>query len=122
MSEEKVISFQTRLFENLVTAQLLPEDILELAMKRAGATSAPIVPYEASAALSMLLLREYGIITVRFAGLPPGTGALLFKFIPANTLNRFGGARRFAEAVDASLNRLAEIITDAKAIEDLLLN
>ena len=114
--------FGKRLVENLVTAQLLPDDILELAMERAGVTSTPIVPYEASAALAMLLLREYGIITVHFAGLPPGTGAILFKFIPADTLTQFGGARKFAEAVDASLNRLSEIIAEAKAIEDLLLN
>ncbi len=114
--------FGGRLLENAVTAQLLPEDILELAMERSGVTSTPIVPYEASAALAMLLLRDYGIITVHFAGLPPGTGAILFKFIPANTLNRFGGASRFAEAVDASVDRLAEIITDTEAIERLLLS
>jgi L-seryl-tRNA(Ser) seleniumtransferase len=114
--------FAKRLVENEVTAQLLGEDILELAMERAGVTSAPIVPYEASAALSMLLLRDYGIITVHFAGLPPGTGDLLVKFVPPDTLNRFGGAKRFAEAVEVSLNHLAEMMTDARAIEDLLLN
>lgn len=114
--------FERRLVENAVTAQLLAEDILELVMERAGVEVASILPYEASAALAMLLLRDYGVITVHFAGLPPGTAALLVKFIPRNTLERFGGARQFAEAVDASLDRLAEIITDAKAVEDLLLH
>lgn len=114
--------FGKRLVENAVTAQLLAEDILEIAMERARVTSASIVPYEATAALSMLLLRDYGILTVHFAGLPPGTGDLLVKFVPPDTLDRFGGASRFAEAVDASLNRLADIITDARAIENLLLN
>lgn len=114
--------FGNRLVENEVTAQLLAEDVLELVIEKAGVVSAPILPYEASAALSMLLLRDHGIITVHFAGLPPGTGALLIKFIPPSTLDRFGGAGKFAEVVDTSLNRLAEMITDVKAIENLLLN
>jgi len=33
------------------------DDILEIAMERGGMSEAPVVPYEASAALSMLLLR-----------------------------------------------------------------
>jgi L-seryl-tRNA(Ser) seleniumtransferase len=111
-----------RVTENEVTAQLLPEDLLELAMERARVSSTSILPYEASAALAMLLLRDYDIITVHFAGLPPGTGALLLKFIPPETLQRFGGAARLAEAIDRSLDQLAQLIAQPKAIEDLLLN
>ena len=38
-----------------------------------------MVPYEASAALSMLLLRDYGMLMVHFVGVPPGTADLLIN-------------------------------------------
>lgn len=110
-----------RLRETPVTAQLLAEDILELALERAGLSRAAIVPYEATAALAMLLLEDYGILTVHFAGLPPGTSSLLFKFVPPETLARFGGPDALAKAVDASLGRLASLIGDAEKIRRLLL-
>ena len=53
-----------RLHETPVIAELLADDILAMALERAGLRTPPIVPYEASAALAMLLLRDYGIITV----------------------------------------------------------
>ncbi len=86
-----------------VAAKLQGEAILE----RTGV--AGIVPYEATAALAMLLLRDHGILTVHFAALPPGTSALLLKFLPPETLARFGGAEAFAEAVESSLAALAEL-------------
>lgn len=110
-----------RVTETEVIAKLEGEDILELAMERAGLSEAAIVPYEATAALAMLLLRDHGIFTVHFAGLPPGTSALLIKFIPPETLERLGGAERMAAAVDASLNRLAAMLEDPAAIKALLL-
>src|SRR5215813_14167675 len=54
-----------RLHETPVIAELLAEDILEMAMTRTGVTPPPIVPYEAASALSMLLLRDHGVITVQ---------------------------------------------------------
>lgn len=110
-----------RLHETPVTAQLRAEDILELALERAGLSRAAIVPYEATAALAMLLLEDHGILTVHFAGLPPGTSSLLFKFIPPETLARFGGPDALAKAVDASLSRLATLIGEPEAIRRLLL-
>lgn len=110
-----------RLHETPVTAQLLAEDILELAMERGGVSQPPIVPYEAAAALAMLLLEDYGILTVHFAGLPPGTASFLFKFIPPETLARFGGADAFARAVDSSLTKLASLIGEPEKIRSLLL-
>ena len=66
-----------RVTETPVIARLEGEDILEIAIERAGLNDRTgIVPIEASAALSMLLLRDYGVMTVHFAGLPPGTSAL----------------------------------------------
>jgi L-seryl-tRNA(Ser) seleniumtransferase len=79
-----------------------------------------LVPVEATAALAMLLLRDHGIHTVHFAALPPGTDALLLKFVPPETLDRFGGAERFAAAVEESLDRLAAIVREPDGVRHLL--
>jgi len=113
---------KNHLHETPVTAQILGEDVLEVAMQRAELEKAPIVPYEATAALNMLLLEDYGIITVHFLAIPPGTAALLLKFIPAETLKRFGGAEKFALAVDASLTKLATLLREPEQLRRLLLN
>ena len=109
-----------RVFETPVIATLRGEDILEVAMERANISKPPIVPYEATAALAMLLLRDYGILTVHFAGLPPGTSALLIKFLPPETIARFGGPQKFAQAIDSSLHNLARIIEDADQLRQLI--
>ncbi len=109
-----------RVTETPVIARLDGEDILEIAMERAGITERPMMPIEASAGLAMLMLRDYGVLTVHFAGLPPGTSAMLIKFMPPETLERFGGAEKFADAVDQSLDKLAGIIGDEAAFRELL--
>jgi L-seryl-tRNA(Ser) seleniumtransferase len=110
-----------RVHETPVTAQLRGEDILELAMARAGlAPPPPLVPIEATAAFAMLLLRDAGVLTVHFAGLPPGTSAILFKFVPPETLARFGGAAALAAAVDGALDRLAGLIGSPEGVRTLL--
>lgn len=105
-----------------VAVKLEGEDILTEAAARAGVlvTDCYLVPYEATAALAMLLLRDHGILTVHFAALPPGTSALLLKFLPPETLERFGGPERFASAVDESLDALAEIVGDRESLAGLL--
>jgi L-seryl-tRNA(Ser) seleniumtransferase len=113
--------FGARLHVTPVTAQLRAEDLLALAMERAGLATPPIVPIEATAALAMLLLEEYGIVTVHFAGMPPGTSSLLLKFIPPETLERFGGADALAKAVDSAVDRLAALLHDRVALTALLL-
>ncbi|NIP46951.1 MAG: hypothetical protein GWN21_11930 [Gammaproteobacteria bacterium] len=110
-----------RLFETPVTVQLMAEDLLELAMQRAEIDAPPVVPYEATAALAMLMLRDYGVLSVHFAGIPPGTAALMIKFLPPETLERFGGPAKLADAIDASISTLATMIADPQAMRDLLL-
>jgi L-seryl-tRNA(Ser) seleniumtransferase len=111
-----------RLHETPVTAQLPADDVLELAMERGRVGRPPVVPLEAAAALAMLLLEDYGILTVHFAGLPPGTSTMLFKFIPPETLARFGGAGAFAQAVDHSLSKLGGYLREPGSIRSLLLD
>jgi L-seryl-tRNA(Ser) seleniumtransferase len=110
-----------RLRETPTTVQIAADDILEIAMERGGVDEPPVVPYEASAALSMLLLRDYGMLMVHFVGVPPGTADLLIKFVPPEILERFGGARKYADAVNASLTKLGELLREPESIRDLLL-
>ncbi len=102
--------------------KLEAEQLLAEACARAGiqVTDCYLVPYEATAALAMLLLRDHGILTVHFAALPPGTSALLLKFIPPERLERFGGPERFASAVDAALDELAGLLAKPRALRALL--
>jgi L-seryl-tRNA(Ser) seleniumtransferase len=109
-----------RVHETPVISALLAEDVLQIAMDRAGLRTPPIVPFEATAALAMLLLRDHGMMTVHFVGLPPGTSAHMIKFIPPETLDRFGGAAAYARAVDDGLTKLAAIVADPDKIRRLL--
>ncbi len=102
-----------------VAVKLEGEDVLDEACARGGVEST-IAPYEATAALAMLLLRDHGVLTVHFAALPPGTSALLLKFLPPETLERFGGPERFATAVDESLDALAGLVGDQESLAGLL--
>jgi hypothetical protein len=57
----------------------------------------------------MLLLRDYGMLMVHFVGVPPGT------------LERFGGAGKYAQAVNSSLTRLGEFLREPQSVRELLL-
>jgi L-seryl-tRNA(Ser) seleniumtransferase len=102
-----------------VAVKLEGEDVLAEACAR-GSVESTIAPYEATAALAMLLLRDHGILTVHFAALPPGTSALLLKFLPPETLKRFGGPERFVGAIDESLDALATLVADRENLAGLL--
>jgi L-seryl-tRNA(Ser) seleniumtransferase len=109
-----------RLRETPTTVQILADDLLEIAMQRGGIEEPPIVPYEAAAALAMLLLQNHGMLMVHFVGVPPRTADLLIKFVPPETLQRFGGAARYARAIDDSLTRLGSLFREPPSIGELL--
>src|SRR5262249_1177199 len=111
-----------RLHETPITVQIAADDILEIAMERGGLREAPVVPYEASAALSMLLLRDYGMLMVHFVGVPPGTADLLIKFVPPETLERFGGAGKYGQAVNSPVNALGQVVPRPQRVRELLLD
>jgi L-seryl-tRNA(Ser) seleniumtransferase len=111
-----------RLRETPTTVQIPADDILEIAMERGGVGTPPIVPYEASALLSMLLLRDYDMLMVHFVGVPPGTADLLIKFVPPETLARFGGPKRYAEAVNNTLTKIGQLLREPRRIRQLLLD
>jgi L-seryl-tRNA(Ser) seleniumtransferase len=110
-----------RLRETPTTVQIPADDLLDIGLERGGVETPPIVPYEAAAALAMLLLRDHGMLMVHFVGVPPGTADLLIKFVPPETLARFGGAARYATAIDAALSRLGRLLREPSSIRRLLL-
>jgi L-seryl-tRNA(Ser) seleniumtransferase len=110
-----------RIRRTAVTVQLTGEDILAEAAVRAGVDHPAIVPYEATAAVAMLLLQRHGVLTVHFAGLPPGTSALLVKFLPPETVEEFGGTKALAAAFEDSVDRLAKLLPNPAAVRSLLL-
>lgn len=110
-----------RLGETPTTVQLHADDILQIAMERGDVKSPPIVPFEAAAALSMLLLRDHNVLMVHFVGMPPGGANVLIKFVPPETLKRFGGPAKFARAVDDCLSKLGAMLREPKSIRELLL-
>jgi L-seryl-tRNA(Ser) seleniumtransferase len=68
----------------------------------------------------MLLLRDHNMLTVHFVGVAPGTANLLIKFVPPETPERFGGAKKYAEAVDTVLTQLGELLREPDRLKDLL--
>jgi L-seryl-tRNA(Ser) seleniumtransferase len=109
-----------RLHETPTTAQLRADDLMALAMERGSVKEPPVVPYEAAAALCMILLEDHRMLTVHFVGMPPGTADILFKFVPPETLERFGGPEKFARAVDAALTRLGTLLREPERLRALL--
>lgn len=120
LAAEMKAAFGGMLQRTPVSAQLPGEAILGAALERAGVREAPIVPYEATAAVAMLLLREHGVLTVHFAAVPPDTSALLFKFVSPEALVRFGGPRKLAVAIDTAIDQLSQMIRTPFEIRSLL--
>ena len=91
------------------------EDILLLALERAGVTpaDAPVVPCEAASALGMILLEDHGILVI-VSGQPGSRVSLRLKPIPG-ALALAGGAPQVASAVNQALDRLAGMIRDEPA-------
>ena len=115
--EERLGGWVTR---TPVAVRLEGEATLAEALRRGGSGGTTLVPIEATAALAMVLLRDHGILTVHFAAVPPGTAALLLKFVPPETLERFGGPAAFARAVDESLDEVARLLGAPDQLAQLL--
>ncbi|HEY7487248.1 MAG TPA: hypothetical protein VH912_22525 [Streptosporangiaceae bacterium] len=90
-------------------------------IRRAGAGAVDLAPIEATAAVAMIMLRDHGLLTVHFAGMPPGTSALLIKFLPAETVTAVGGPEAFAATVDTAFDAAAAYLTDPGAVRRLIL-
>lgn len=110
-----------RVVANEVSVQVQAENLLTELLDRAGTTDASLVPYEATAALAMRLLLYHGILTVHFAGMPPGTAALLFKFLDPDEVDRYGGPEALSDTIDGEMTALAGELDDVSTVGRLLL-
>jgi L-seryl-tRNA(Ser) seleniumtransferase len=61
------------------------------------------------------------LVVGHLVGLPPGTAALMLKFIAPEELQRFGGAQAYAQAIDACLDTLAGMLHEPAHLRRLLL-
>ena len=98
------------------------DDILRIILKRAGIESdkAPVVPCEATSALGMILLRDYGILTVNTHGQPGARVSVRLK-PSGDAIRRVGGQEAIIKSFDESLTKVAAIIHDSAAMIDLIL-
>ncbi|RPD95943.1 selenocysteine synthase [Candidatus Pantoea deserta] len=96
--------------------------VLDIILRRAGiaASDNHIVPAEATAALGMILLRDYGILTVNTHGQPGARVSLRLK-PAASAIARVGGSVAIMRAIDESLDKVAAIIGDTDAMADIIL-
>jgi hypothetical protein len=69
----------------------------------------------------MLMLMDYDMLMVHFVGVPPGGADLLIKFVPPETLSRFGGPKKYADAANNCLTKLGNMLREPKSIRELLL-
>lgn len=111
---------ERRVHETPIIASIPGDDVLEIALERAGSRAPRVVPCESTAVLSTILVRDHGMLTVNLAGLPPGTIAHMMKFIPPETLDRFGGAEAYAAAVDDALDETAAVVGDPVKVRRLI--
>ncbi|MBI4588175.1 MAG: hypothetical protein HY725_05010 [Candidatus Rokubacteria bacterium] len=102
------------------TVMLRDEEILRIALERSTTRAPAIVPLEASATLSMILLQEFGIVTVHATTGWPSFGGLLLKDLQPEVVERFGGSKAFVGALDAAFNTLAQIIGDPGEVRRVL--
>ncbi|MFQ5829132.1 MAG: hypothetical protein ACE5JD_08260 [Candidatus Methylomirabilia bacterium] len=96
----------------------LPEDILEIAMDRAGIDETELAPVDASTALAMILLRTHGYMTIPALHYPGASKSLTIHLAQpaAQRLN----AEDIVQAVDEAFATLAKILTSRGKLEALL--
>ena len=87
------------------------QDVMALLLERAGQSSAPLVPAEATAAIGMILLRDQGMLTVNTHGAPGGRVSIRLK-PTAGALDAVGGGAALVDALERALDILVERLDD----------
>ncbi|MFX8860133.1 aminotransferase class I/II-fold pyridoxal phosphate-dependent enzyme [Acinetobacter baumannii] len=98
------------------------DDVLKLMIDRAklDVTNVKVVPCEATAALGMILLKDYGILTVNTHGQPGARVSLRFK-PSGNAIQNVGGIENIMIAIDSSINKVANQLIDLQSMKRLIL-
>lgn len=97
---------------------ILPEDILELAMERAGLEETALAPVDASTALAMILLRTRGYMTVPALHYP-GASKSLTIHLAQPAAQRLAPAE-IVRALDEAFDLLARILPSREKLEAVL--
>ncbi len=95
------------------------EDVHQLVLDRSGINRTDIVPAETSAAIGMLLLRSHGVLSTNTHGQPGGRVSLRLKPTPGAVV-RVGGAAVLGDALNATIDEVAENLTDKRWLATLL--
>jgi pyridoxal phosphate-dependent enzyme len=97
---------------------LSAEDYTEIVFERAGTRDTVLVPEEISITGCFLLLQHHGIITIPITGYPGA--APTFRLMMHPDGRRFG-LDRLEHAIDATIERTAELLQRPEAVRQLLL-
>lgn len=97
------------------------DDVMRIILNRAGVnpTQTNIVPCEATSALGMILLRDYGILTVNTHGQPGARISLRLK-PSGDSVERIGGQAKVVQAVDEALSKVADLIVAPQQLAKLI--
>ena len=93
------------------------EDLLELAMARAGISSTTVVPNEAASAASFVMLREHGLVTIPTIGRPGSAATFRLMVYPDGPRLGLDG---YEEAVDDGMRALVAAVREPARIRALI--
>lgn len=94
------------------------EDLLELALKEAGVTSAAIVPIEATAVAGMALLKEVGGVTISVSGMPGS--ACVYRLMSYPDGERLG-KEALIGGTQHAISTVARVLNDRDAAAEWIL-
>lgn len=111
-----------RVRQTLLGPAISEEGILDLMLERAELPreAAPIVPVEATTLLGLLLLADYGIVTVNALSEAGARPSIRLK-PTLDAVPALGGAERLAEIVDEGISRASTMLRDVEALQAAIL-
>jgi len=110
--------FGERLYQAAAGVALAAEDFADVVFEHAGNSQTPLIPFEISTVGCFLLLQHYGAITIPITGYPGAAPTFRLMMHPDGA--RFG-LDRLEEAVDATIDRTADLLHQPQAVRQLLL-
>jgi L-seryl-tRNA(Ser) seleniumtransferase len=110
--------FGNRVYQAGPGVALSAEDYAEVVFERTGTRDTVLVPEEISITGCFLLLQHHGIITIPITGYPGA--APTFRLMMHPDGGRFG-LDRLGNAIDATIERTAELLQRPEAVRQLLL-
>lgn len=101
---------------------IVEDEVFAMVLERAGlhASETSLVPAEITSALGAILLRDHGVLTTNTHGQPGAKVSLRLRPTP-DGIARLGGLSTVVDALSASMNTLAPMITSPAAISKLIL-